>query len=69
MHSLFNGGGIPKVESFAMNLAVTIGDKRSGRHEASSDDLCEVSFFLLWTEPCLKCSKPFSGGCPVCAAM
>ena len=38
MHSLFGGGGNPKVESFAMSLAVTIGDKRSGRHEAPSDD-------------------------------
>ena len=34
----FGGGGNPKVDSFAMSWAVTIGDKRTGRHEASSDD-------------------------------
>ena len=33
---LFGGEGNPKVASFAASLAVTIGDKRTGRHEASS---------------------------------
>ena len=33
---LFGGDGNPKVHSFAVSLAVAIGDKRTGRHEASA---------------------------------
>ena len=35
---LFGGDGNPKVDAFAVSLVVAIGDKRTGRHEASSEN-------------------------------
>ena len=46
--SLFGGDGNPKIDSFAVSLAVAIGDKRTGRHEASSVNSLFGSIFLTW---------------------